>query len=160
VRWLGAIVLFSLACGAGPEAEDAQAYVDAMRQPLADNAVLAQRFLTDASEVKKQTMDGPKLAEQLARELAPQASTLSKTVAGLSPAEPELHDAHAILVQAWADRAAAYAAMNESWSKGDLAGWDAAMKQNTQSKLREEEYFVQVNAYLSAFDLRLEQYPE
>jgi hypothetical protein len=150
----------SLACGAGPEAEDAQGYVESMRQPLADNAVLAQRFLTDASQVKKQTTDGPKLAEELSRELAPQAEALSKAVAGIEPGEPKLKDAHAILVKSWKDRAEAYGAMRDAWSGGDLVGWDAAMKKNTQSKLDEEEYFVQVNAYLAGYELQLEQYPE
>jgi hypothetical protein len=78
----------------------------------------------------------------------------------VDPAAPALDDAHAILVKAWSDRALAYAAMRDAWTGGDLAAWDAAVKKNTQSKLDEERYFTEVNRYLAAFELRLEQYPE
>ena len=160
MRWLAPILFFSLACGAGPEQEDAEAYVTAMQPALSQNAALAQRFLTDASQVKKHETDGGKLAEELSRDLAPSADALSKTVAGIQPAEMPLRDAHAIIVQAWSDRAAAYGSMRDAWAAGDLAAWDAAMKKNTQSKLDEERYFTEVNRYLGQYQLGVDQFPD
>lgn len=160
MRWLAPLLLLSLACGAGPEQGDAEAYVVAMREPLATNATLAQRFLTDASQVKKHETDGTKLAEELSRELAPQADALAKSVAGIQPAELPLRDAHGILIRAWSDRALAYGSMRDAWAAGDLAAWDAAQKKNTQSKLDEERYFAEVNRYLGQYQLSVEQFPE
>lgn len=161
VRYTLAILgALCLACGASPEADDASAYVAAMEGPLRDNAAMAQRFLTSASMVKKQTTDGPRLAEDLARELAPQAEALAKAVGAVDPDSPRLDEAHAVIVKAWVDRAAAYGAMRDAWTSGDLAAWDAAVKKNTQSKFDEERYFSEVNRYLAVYELRLEQYPE
>jgi hypothetical protein len=160
VRWLLPILGFALACGAGPEQDDAESYVSAMQAPLAQNAALAQRFLTDASQVKRHETDGGKLVEQLSRELAPQAEALSKQIAGIEPEQLPLRDAHAILVRSWADRASAYGGMRDAWTAGDLAAWDAAQRKNTQSKLDEERYFTEVNRYLSAYKLSVEQFPE
>ena len=161
VRYTLAIIgILCLACGASPEADDASAYVAAMQAPLRDNAAMAQRFLTSASMVKKQTTDGSKQAEELARELAPQADALAKAVGAIDPEAPRLDEAHALLVKAWVDRAAAYAAMRDAWSAGDLVAWDAAVKKNTQSKLDEERYFTEVNRYLAEHEFRLLQYPE
>ncbi len=161
VRWIVAIIgVLALACGSSPEADDAAAYVAAVEPALRDNARLAQRFLTDASLVKRGTTDGGKLAEELARDLAPEASALAKAVAEVHPDTPALSDTHATLVKAWTDRSAAYGAMSDAWAAGDLAAWDAAVKKNTQSKIDEERYFTEVNRYLAAYELRLEQYPE
>ena len=157
---LALLGVLALACGGNPDADDAAAYVAAMQVPLRDNASLAQRFLTSASMVKKKSTDGPRLAEELARELAPRAEALSQSLAPIDPASPRLDDAHAILVKAWAERAAAYGAMRDAWTAGDVAAWDAAVKRNTQSKLDEERYFAEVNRYLAAYELKLAQYPE
>ena len=131
-----------------------------MRTPLANNAALAQRFLTDASQVKKHETDGGRLAEELSRELAPQADALAKSVAAIEPTEMPLRDAHAIVVRAWSDRAIAYGGMRDAWAAGDLAAWDAAQKKNSQSKLDEERYFTEVNRYLAPYQLSIEQFPE
>lgn len=149
-----------LACGASPEADDASAYVAAMQAPLRDNAALAQRFLTSASMVKKHGTDGPRLAEELALDLVPQADALAKAVGAVDPESPSLDEAHALIVKAWVDRAAAYGAMRDAWTSGDLNAWDAAAKKNWESKLDEERYFSEVNRYLAEYELRLEQYPE
>lgn len=161
MRWIVAIIgLLALACGASPEADDAAAYVAAVEPVLHDNARLAQRFLTDASLVKKRTTDGSKLAEELAQTLAPEAEALARAAAGVQPSTPALAETHAGLVKAWSDRSAAYAAMRDAWAAGDLAAWDAAVKKNTQSKIDEERYFTEVNRYLAPYELRLDQYPE
>ena len=160
MRSLGPILLFILACGGGPEADGAQAYVSAMQPTLQTNASLAQRFLTDASKVKKKETDGGQLAQSLAQELAPEAESLSRAVQGIDPADPKLKDTHAILVKAWQDRADAYDGMRDAWTRGDLTAWDLAQKKNTQSKLDEERYFAEVNAYLAPYELSLDQYPQ
>lgn len=159
MRRLAAILFFILACAGGPEAEGAQAYVSAMEPTLVENSALAQRFLTEASRIKKGETDGARLAETLAKELAPKAEALAKAVAAVQPDDPKLKDAHARVVKAWSDRAEAYAGLREAWSRGDVPAWDAAMKKNTQAKLDEELYFTEVNVYLAGYQLAVEQYP-
>lgn len=159
MRRLAAIVFFILACAGGPEAEGAEAYVAAMEPALVENSALAQRFLTEASRIKKKETDGSRLAEALSKELAPQADRLAKAVAAVQPDDPKLKDAHARVVKAWSDRAEAYAGLRDAWTHGDLVAWDAAMKKNTQAKLDEEAYFTDVNVYLAEYQLAVEQYP-
>ncbi len=156
---IAALALFILACAGGGEVEPAQAYVTALQPVMTENAALAQRFLTEASRIKKQETDGAALAELLAKELSPAADKLARDAAAVEPNDPRITDAHALLVKAWADRAAAYAAMRDAWAAGDVAAWDAAVKKNTQAKLDEESYFATINALLAPDELVLEQYP-
>lgn len=156
---LAAAFAFLLACG-GSEVSPGQEYVAALQPVMVENAALAQRFLTEASHIKKKEVDGAALAEVLAKELTPAAEKLSREAAAVEPHDPKLTDTHAVLVKAWADRAAAYAAMRDAWAAGDVAAWDAAVKRNTQAKLDEERYFAEVNGLLAADELVLEQYPQ
>ncbi len=153
-------ILWILACTGGGEPHPAAAYVAALEPAMVDNAALAQRFLTEASRIKKKETDGAQLAEVIAKELAPKAEELSRAAGAVSPLDPRLTVTHAVLVKAWADRAAAYGAMRDAWAAGDLIGWDAAVKKNTQSKLDEERYFTDVNALLAPEGLVLRQYPQ
>lgn len=153
------LLLLVLACAGGPEATEAQGYVDSLGPALVENGALAQRFLTEASRVKKKEIDGGQLAEVLAKELVPEATELSRTVSAIAPVEPRLATVHALLVHAWSERAAAYTALSAAWAAGDVAAWDAAMRQNTQAKLEEEQYFAQINGVLGEWDLSVVQYP-
>ncbi len=148
-----------LGCSGSPAATEAEGYVDSLAPALAQNGILAQRFLTEASRVKKKEVDGGQLAELLAKELVPQATELAGTVAAVTPVEPRLGAAHAILVKSWSDRAAAYQALSAAWVAGDLSAWDSAQRQNAMSKLDEERYFTAVNAVLGEWQLSLAQYP-
>lgn len=153
------LMLLQVACGGDPEADGAQAYLAAMAPVISENKGLAQRFLTEASRITKRETDGSQVAEAIAKELAPQAAALAKAVSAIQPTDPKLRDVHAQVEKAWGDRASAYTALGAAWAQGDLAAWDAAMNKNTQAKLEEERYFTEVNAYLGAHQLALEQYP-
>ncbi|MSQ04193.1 MAG: hypothetical protein EXR71_20275 [Myxococcales bacterium] len=159
MRALSTIAILILACTGGGDPDPVAAYVIALEPAMADNAALAQRFLTEASRIKKVETDGAQLAEVIAKELAPKADELARAAAAVSPMDPRLTDPHAVLVKAWADRAWAYGAMRDAWAAGDLIGWDAAVKKNTQSKLDEERYFGDLNALLAPEGLVLRQYP-
>jgi len=159
VRWLLPVVFAILACAGGPESDVAGAYVAAMQPVLTENGALAQRFLTEASRVKKKETDGATLEAMLHAELAPQAAALLTKAKAVNPGDPKLDDAHALLVKAWTARSAAYAALEDAWTRGDVLAWDAAMKQNAQAKVDEEAYFTQIDAALAPYELRLEQYP-
>jgi hypothetical protein len=148
-----------LGCAGGPEATEAEHYVETMTPTLLQNSTLAQRFLTEASRVKKKEVDGGKLAEVLTKELVPQAAELARSVAAITPVEPRLSAAHAVLVKAWSDRSTAYSSLAAAWAAGDLAAWDAALRQNTLSKLDEERYFAEINGVIGEWNLSLTQYP-
>jgi hypothetical protein len=159
VRWILPPLAFILACAGGPEATEAQQYVDTMGPVLVENGAMAQEFLTEASRVKKKEVDGGQLAERLAKDFVPRAAELSRSVAAITPVEPRLSATHAVLVKAWSDRATAYSALSAAWAAGDVAAWDQALRQNTQSKLDEERYFGEINGVLAGWDLSLTQYP-
>ena len=160
VRAVAIIAFLILACAGGGEPDPAAAYVSALEPAMVENAALAQRFLTEASRIKKKETDGAQLAEVIAKELGPKADELSRAAGAVSPLDPRLTEPHAVLVKAWADRAAAYTAMRDAWAAGDLIAWDAAVKKNTQSKLDEERYFTDINAVLAPEGLTLRQYPQ
>jgi hypothetical protein len=154
------LIAFLVGCGSDPVQEDVTAYHAAMQPLLGRNLVLAQAFLDVASKVKKGEADAPRIAERFATELTPTAEALRVEVSAIDPATPQLGDAHAVVVQAWTDRASAYDAMSQAWARNDLAGFDAARKKNLQAKLDEERYFQSVNALSAPYGLELDQYPE
>lgn len=147
-------------CGSDPVQQDVATYHGAMEPLLARNLVLAQSFLEIASQVKKGETDAPQIAERMAKELGPTAEALRAEAEKIEPVTPQLGEAHAVLVQAWSDRAVSYRAMGDAWAQNDPAAFDAARKKNLQSKLDEERYFQTVNALSQPYGLVLDQYPE
>jgi hypothetical protein len=154
------LIAFLAGCGNDPVQQDVEAYHAAVQPLLGRNLTLAQGFLDIASKVKKGETDGPRIAERLTTELAPAADALQAEISTIEPVTPQLGEAHAVLVQAWTDRAGSYHAMADAWARNDPAAFDAARKRNLQSKLDEERYFQTVNTLSQPYGLVLDQYPE
>jgi hypothetical protein len=154
-----AVACGPVACGEDPEAVAAAQYAADMQPVLQKNLSLAQAFLTIASKVKTQEVDGGGVAEQLARELQPLAEQLRADAAKVTPASPALADHHARLVQSWAERATAYKEMSTAWASGDVAAFDKARAHTFQSKLDEDTALREVNAWLAPHGVALDQYP-
>ncbi len=156
---LALLIALVAGCGTDPVQQDVAAYHDAMKPLLAKNLVLAQGFLDVASKVKKGDTDAPQIAERLATQISPTADELRAEAEKIEPVTPQLGEAHAMLVRAWGDRAASYHAMSEAWSRNDPVAFDAARKQNLQSKLDEERYFQTVNGIAQPYGWVIDQYP-
>ncbi len=154
------LIAFLAGCGSDPVQADVVAYHDAMQPLLGRNLALARSFLDIASRVKKGETDAPRIAERLTTELVPTADTLKSEAERIEPVTPQLGEAHALLVQAWTERAASYHAMADAWAQNDPAAFDSARKKNLQSKLDEERYFQTVNTLSQPYGLVLDQYPE
>lgn len=146
-------------CGSDPLQQDVVTYQASVQPLFTRNLVLAQGFLDVASKVKKGETDGPAIAERLSREMTPVADELATAAATIEPRTPQLDAAHAMLVKAWQDRAAAYHAMNDAWAKNDPAAFEAARKRNLQSKLDEERYVQTVNALGTPYGVVIDQFP-
>lgn len=153
------IIALLAGCGSDPVEQDVVAYQAAMQPLLARNLQLAQGFLDVASKVKKAELDGAQIAERMAQQVVPAADALQADAKKIEPATPALADAHAMLVQAWSDRATAYHTMSDAWASGDVGAFDAGKKKNLQSKLDEEKYFTTVNGITGAYGVVLDQYP-
>ncbi|MEN9787657.1 MAG: hypothetical protein RLZZ299_2921 [Pseudomonadota bacterium] len=147
------------ACGPDPAEQAANAYVSDMEPILRENVALAQSFLELAGAIKKGSSDGTGVALRLAKELRPAAERIHAQARALQPTDPALADLHGQLVAAWAERAEAYKAMSEGWNAGNEAAFEAGRARNLQSKVAEERFFSEVNAWLGAHGKGIEQYP-
>jgi hypothetical protein len=154
------LIALLVGCGQDPMHDDAAAYHAAMQPLVARNLLLARGFLDIASQVRKGETDGARIAVRLDAELTPLADFLQTEASTLKPATAQLGDAHAVLVHAWSERAAAYHALSAAWTAGDPAALEAARQRNLQAKVEEERYFRTVNELFSAYGLELDQYPE
>lgn len=153
------LIAFLGGCGPDPVEQDAVAYHAAVTPLFSQNLVIATGFLDIASRVKKGEAPPEQVAQRLSTELSPAADQLKAAVEKIEPVTPALGEAHTVLVRAWTDRAAAYHAMNDAWNANDPVAFEAAQKQNLQSKLDEERYFSTANAALAPYGLVLDQYP-
>ena len=147
------------ACGPDPAEEAASGYVAAMQPVLTDNVTLAQEYLDMAGRIKKGALDGGGIAEKMARDIGPLAVKIHKGALAVQPADPQLADLHAQLVNTWSDRAKTYGAMSGAWAAGDDAAYEAARASNLQVKVAEETAFGEINAWLGAHGQYLDQYP-
>jgi len=156
---VGACALMSLACGADPLADDAASYVVAMQPTLEENAELANEFIQVAAAIHQREIDDEGIIERWDATIVPKANDLHATVDDIQPATPELQGPHEELVASWADRADAYEEMKAAYESNDDAKFKAAQEKNVNAKLAEERYFRDVNAVLSGYGYRLDQFP-
>ena len=147
------------ACGPDPADEAAGSYVAAMQPVLTDNVALAQDYLDMAGRIKKGELDGGGVAEKMARDIGPLAGKIHRGALAVHPADTQLADLHAQLVNTWSDRAKTYAAMSAAWAAGDDAAYETARASNLQVKVAEETAFGGINAWLGAHGQYLDQYP-
>lgn len=155
-------VLLSLvllaACG-GADRHAAEAYASAMTPVLAKNAALGSEFEDVASRVKQGQLDGPAVGERFSTVIVPLAQEIANRAAAIDPEGEALDAAHATLVTAWSERAAAYQDIAAAWGRGDgavLAGSRARI-----SQVRNEELTWQdaVNAYTRPLGVAIDLYP-
>jgi hypothetical protein len=154
--WLASTVT---ACGDDPATTAARGYADEVNAAFADNLALSQTFLDLASKLKRGESDGAAVAALMTQDLLPRAQKLEAAAGRIQPADPALGDLHAKLRHAWSERAAAYAAMADAWAANDVAAFDAARKRNLQSKVEEEAFVREANAWLAPHGTALDQFP-
>lgn len=147
------------ACGPSPEALEASDYVHALQPYLMDNALLARRMLTVASDVFNGGIDGKRLEQRWDTEVVPLAEHLCDQARLLEVQGLEWSARHNVLTNAWCERAEAYRDIAGALRLEDTALWEHAKSQANAAKLDEESWFKDTNGYLSAFGLSLDQFP-
>ena len=151
---MSAFVLFTAltACATDSASKAAEAYAHSMAPLLADDDALARKQIALAEGTTSGQLAALDVAERYNRELVPEAGALRDRAKAIEPdaALPELQAPHALLVQAWSDRAAAYLAILQAYKADDLAAFDAAAKKNLDAKATEEQYFDDVEKVLAA----------
>ena len=151
---MSASVLFIAltACATDSATKAAEAYAHSMAPLLADDDALARKQVALAEGTTSGQLGALDVADRYNRELVPEAGALRDRAKAIEPdaALPELQAPHALLVQAWTDRAAAYLAILQAYRAGDLTAFDAAAKKNLDAKATEEQYFDDVEKVLAA----------
>lgn len=165
LRWTAAALAWAWAVPAAgcrpsdPVEEASTAYVAAMKPLLVDNAALSRTFLDIAGGLKQMRLTGDAVGKRFSTGIVPTARDLAERAEEISPGTPELSAAHAMLVQAWEDRADAFAAAVSAWKVGDLDRLDRATEAAKRTHAEEDRYFKQVDAILKPYGLALEPYP-
>ncbi len=151
---MSAFVLFTVltACAPDSATKAAEAYANSMAPLLADDDALARKQVALAEGTTSGELGALDVADRYNRELVPEAGALRDRAKAIEPdpALPELQAPHALLVQAWTDRAAAYLAILQAYRADDLTAFDAAAKKNLDAEASEEQYFDDVEKVLAA----------
>lgn len=143
---------------ADPRAE-VDAYSAALAPTLQKNTSLGMEFRDTAAKIKRAEVDGKTIAEHFTTSTVPLADEMAKGVAAVHPKDPKLAAAHAILVQAWADRASVYAEAGKAWASGDGAAFDAARRREVEVHNQEQAYLDAVNPLTEPHGVTIDLYP-
>lgn len=143
---------------AAPQA-GATEYATAMAPTFQKNAALGKEFQDVASRLKKGEITNADAADRFNRNAVPLAQEVANRAAAVHPEDPALAEAHAVLVKAWEDRAAAYTAAAKAFSQGDSAGFEAARTQIAAVGDREAAYLTAVNGYTQPLGVSVDLYP-
>jgi hypothetical protein len=150
---MSAFVLFTAlaACTADPATEAAEAYAHSMAPLLADDDALARNQVALAEGTTSGRLSALDVADRYDRELVPTAGALRDRAKAIEvdSALPDLAASHALLVQAWTDRASAYLAILQAYRADNVAALEAAAKKNRDAKADEEQYFEDVEKVLA-----------
>lgn len=147
------------ACSLNPERDDARAYAAAMAPVLADNTAMAEALLALAADIKKREVEDPALLERWANEVAPLARRMHTAAAAIHPQTPVLAQSHGALLAAWAERAAAFEAVQAAAQAGEGAPLTAALERRVSSAKAEKAAVEAINAALEPHALELDLYP-
>lgn len=162
VRATAVLLLSSLAlsgCGPfSPEVQQTNAYLKDLQPLLVENGHLAERVLVLASRVYNKDGDADALAESWTAEVVPLAEHLHHQAQFIDAPAPWSEE-HGELVEIWGDRALAYRSLSEALVLADLDAWKTARSQSTKVKLREEEWFKEVNAELATHGMVIDPTP-
>jgi len=153
-----------VACGGGPERQDAEAYAAQMGPLLQENTELAVLFRNSAAAIKKSRegeddAPGPPVSNMISNEVLPQAELLATSAAAIVPTTDALATAHEGLVEAWQTRHAGYSALAEAWTGGDISGLRGALDARLDHQRAEAAAFAEIDALLRAQGQVLELYP-
>jgi hypothetical protein len=150
-------LFIALACATDSAGNAAESYAHAMAPLLADDDALARSQVALAEGTTSGRMSALDVADRYDRELVPAAGALRDRAKAIEVDEalPDLAAPHALLVQAWTDRAAAYLAILQAYRVDDLAAFDLAAKKNLDAKAAEEQYFEDVDKVLAPHGAKL-----
>lgn len=134
-------------------------YARAMAPAFQKNVTLGGEFEDVASKVKLTELDAAAVAARFSATAVPLAKDIATQAAAVKPAEPELAEAHALLVTAWTTRATAYEAAAAAWTAGDATALEAARLDIAKVRTQEVDYLDAVNAYTMPRGVAIDLYP-
>ena len=143
------------ACGGGDAAEAARGYQRQMLPVIGQNRVLNEQFLKMTPMIKSEELSGDDIAEKWEQSILPGAADLQATIEIIESGVPELDEVHQQLVFSWTERTAAYQEIVDAYNANDPVAFQKGFSRNLNSKLTEEQYFLQVNAILQVYNLSL-----
>ena len=147
------------ACGPfSPEAQQTNRYLKDLQPLLVENGHLSERVLMLSAKVYNKDGDTDSLAQAWTGEVVPLAEHLHHQAQFVEAIEP-WSQRHGELVEIWGDRAVAYRTLSEALVLSDPDEWREGRAQATQVKLREEEWFKEVNQILLTTNQQIDPTP-
>jgi len=150
------LLVWTAGCGPDPRQLEAQRYAEAMGRAASDNAALARSTLELAEKLRKQSIDADAAAGALETDMLPRARALASRARGVMPTTAGLQPGHQQIVEAWSERADAYADLARAWRAGDVPAFAAAEKANRAASDEAAEGVLAVNAELSRYGLTID----
>lgn len=139
----------TVGCGPlSPEAQSTNKYLRELQPLLVENGHLAERILILSAAVYNEDGGKDDLVTSWSTEVVPLAEHLHHQSQFLT-APDDWSARHSELVVIWGDRALAYRSLSEALILADVEEWEKGRSEATQVKLREEEWFKEVNQILA-----------
>lgn len=144
--WTAPLTLTVLAsCSAmNPQTKAATVYLESLRPLMIENSTLADRVLVQAAAIYNEAETPHEVAQAWETEIVPLSEHLADQAALVAAPEP-FAAKHAELVSIWTDRALAYRSVAEAIRVGDPDTWAPARLNAENAKIREENWFNELN---------------
>lgn len=150
---------FLVACATDPRQAAATRYLQVLQPLMLENSMLADRVLVQAAAVYNESGGPKQVADAWEGEIVPLAEHLADQASLVQP-PTDYAARHGELVTIWVDRAAAYRALSEAIRSGEAEAWNPARRDAESAKIREENWFNQLNETVTPLGIPLvDQYP-
>ncbi len=152
-------VLLACSCASmDPEMQRATDYVTRLQPLLQENSLLAERVLLQAAVVYNDQVEPKAMVDAWTQDVVPIAEHLHNQSV-LVAAPQGYGEAHQQLVIVWGERARAYRDLSEAIYTADTKQWTKAKEDAKNVRIREEEWFEDLNSTLAARGIVVDPYP-
>jgi hypothetical protein len=158
--FLPLILIFSAACNKSGSQQPIAEYHEAVQPLMYQNRQLADAFTDLAGRIHLDQITGDEVAGEFESKLIPLAIGLQNGAKRIQLPEGSLAQVHAGLIEAWELRATSYSEMLVAYQASDTSIFEKALKENSISKQKEENYFGLANQQFAKEKLHLFQFPE
>ncbi len=156
------ILVLTASCqlGGDPATRAASDYITELQPLLQENSLLAERVLYQAAAIYNDATRPDEVADAWTGTIVPLSEHLhdQASFVVLEEGNPwaERHEA---LVAIWGERAHAYRSISEGLERADRERWDEGRKLADEVKVKEEQWFDEMNTQVTPLGFVVDAYP-